>query len=462
MNIFPLCLNLKVLQDLNLDTLNTTMLKRTLLIFLFLSLFNLNVILPQNNPSDIKQALEYFSEAKALSELDSGKLWGIKLYGPMLFVNPETRFIIANEPDNDNYLEMKGDAYCGTLPKEVNIANTSLEWKGKKWTMVMLPLPDNKLERTSLMMHELFHRIQSKLNLTQYSTPCNHLDQKDARILLRMEWQELILAFKTVKQEKLAHIKNTLTLNKSRISLYPGADTLESQMELNEGLAEYTGLKLTGQPVDTIINYEIQKINMADMIPSFVRSFAYVSGPLYCFLLDDSGIQWRNKITGKTKLTDLLRDAYSINLDDDSLKVVHDLKGYDKYSGIIKFENERELKHQEQITHLKDKFINKPVIIIPLQNMNIQFDPRNLVPIENLGTVYPNLRITDNWGILTVTNDALLSSDWQTIWISLPDNFTDQMKSGYIKSTDWVLELKKGWGLKPAERKGSYILTKID
>jgi hypothetical protein len=90
--------------------------------------------------------------------------------------------------------------------------------------------------------------------------------------------------------------------------------------------------------------------------------------------------------------------------------------------------------------------------------MNIQFDPQNLIPIENIGTVYPNLRITDNWGILTVTNEALLSSDWQSIWISLPDNYTNQTETGNIKSNDWVLELKKGWSPGCASsRQGSNI-----
>jgi hypothetical protein len=83
-------------------------LKRVLVICLFNSLFNSNFILPQNNLAEIKQALEYFREAKNLSELDNGNLWGIKLYGPMLFVIPETRFIIANESDNENYLKKKG------------------------------------------------------------------------------------------------------------------------------------------------------------------------------------------------------------------------------------------------------------------------------------------------------------------------------------------------------------------
>ena len=94
--------------------------------------------------------------------------------------------------------------------------------------------------------------------------------------------------------------------------------------------------------------------------------------------------------------------------------------------------------------------------------MNIQYDPGKMVPIENRGAVYPHLRITYHWGILTVTNEALLLSGWQSILISLPDDFTDQKVTGNIRTNDWILELKKGRSLKPAERKGSYILSKID
>jgi hypothetical protein len=440
----------------------TKMAKKILLIFLFPLLFNPNVVLSQDNSVEINQALEYFRETQSLSEKDNGSLWGIQLYGPMFFVNPETRFIIANEPDNENYLEKNGGVYCGILPNEVNIANTALDWKGKKWTMVLWPLPESKFERTGLIMHELFHRIQETINLPPYNPSCNHLDQKEGRILLRLEWQELVLALKTEKQERLTHIKNALILNKYRKELYSGADSLESQMEMNEGLAEYTGLKLSGEPENTIINSLTQKISMAEKIPSFVRSFAYISGPLYCFLLDDLAIQWRNKITKTTRLSELLSDAYSIKLNDNVIKEAQILLDENKDSEIVAFENEREIKRQEQLTYLKDKFLNKPVIIIPLQNMNVQFDPRNLVPLENIGTVYPTIRVSDNWGILTVINEALLSSDWKMILISLPDDFTNHMEIENIKSADWTLALNKGWKLKPAQRKGSYILSKID
>jgi hypothetical protein len=438
------------------------MAKKALLIFLFPLLFNANIVLSQDNSVEINQALEYFREAQSLSENDNGNLWGIQLYGPMFFVNPETRFIIANQSDNENYLEKNGEVYCGILPNEVNIANTALIWKGKKWTMVMWPLPENKFERTSLIMHELFHRIQETINLPPYNPSCNHLDQKEGRILLRLEWQELVLAFKTEKQERLTHIKNAMTLNKYRKELYPGADSLESQMELSEGLAEYTGLKLSGADEKTIMGFLAQKINTAETLPSFVRSFAYISGPLYCFLLDNSTKPWRTKIDKTTSLSALVSDAYSIHIGSHLKEEAQLLLTANKESAIVKYEDEREKQHQERLAALKDKFFNKAVIVILLQHMNVQFDPRNLVPLESVGTVYPTIRISDDWGILTVTHDALLAADWKSILISLPDSFTNNTGKRIVTSPDWTLELNEGWKLKPAQRKGSYILSKID
>jgi len=37
------------------------------------------------------------------------------------------------------------------------------------------------------------------------------------------------------------------------------------------------------------------------------------------------------------------------------------------------------------------------------------------MPIENKGTVYPNIRVTDKWGILSVDSGALMSINWDKI-----------------------------------------------
>jgi hypothetical protein len=429
------------------------------LLFLLLFLFNVN-ILSQVRQEELNQASEYFREAKTISDNDKGNIWGVTLYGPMLFVNSTTRFIIANEPDKDNFLKKNGDVYCGTLPIEMNISNTALNWKEKKWTMLIWPLPETKSERETLLMHELFHRIQDKINLPMHDPLCNHLDQKDGRILIRLEWRELISALHADKQKRAEYVRNALILNKYRKELYPGADSLETQLEKNEGLAEYTGLKLCGAALENIVEYLTQKVDKIEKVPSLIRSFAYISGPLYCFLLDGCDLPWRNSISGKKSLPDLLSDIYSNDLKNDIKEEAKKFLNSNMDSGIIKYEELREKQQVERIQNLRDKFTNKPVIVVPFQNMNMQFSPGNLIPLENIGTVYPNIRISDNWGILNVTNEGMISEDWKFILISVPEDFNGYSGKEEIKSKDWTLKLNKGWSIGTVGNKGNYILRK--
>ena len=51
-------------------------------------------------------------------------------------------------------------------------------------------------------------------------------------------------------------------------------------MEMHEGLAEYTGVKLSGSP--NLAQYVVDKdIEEATSKQTFVRSFAYATGPAY-------------------------------------------------------------------------------------------------------------------------------------------------------------------------------------
>ena len=46
---------------------------------------------------DLGAARQAFAQAAALSRADGGRLWGVPLYGPMLFADPVTRQAVANE-----------------------------------------------------------------------------------------------------------------------------------------------------------------------------------------------------------------------------------------------------------------------------------------------------------------------------------------------------------------------------
>jgi hypothetical protein len=78
----------------------------------------------QTPPSiDPAQARAYFAEDKAVSDHDAGQLWGVRPYGATFFVDPETRFTVANEPDRDGVLHADGDLFVGTLPQSVIVSN---------------------------------------------------------------------------------------------------------------------------------------------------------------------------------------------------------------------------------------------------------------------------------------------------------------------------------------------------
>ena len=90
-------------------------------------------------------ATAHFAEAETVSNADGGRHWGVPLYGPMLFVDETTRRVIANESSAG--LEADGGVFIGTLPEDVGIANTAATWNGKKWTMLMWPLPEDAHRR---------------------------------------------------------------------------------------------------------------------------------------------------------------------------------------------------------------------------------------------------------------------------------------------------------------------------
>lgn len=115
---------------------------------------------------DLSLARSSFDEAAAISEGDGGKLWGRPLSGPMLFVDPNSRMVVANEADKNRALKLEGDVFVGKWPQDMNVSNTAVDWSGKRWTMVMWPLPVSKKPRARLLAHEMWHRIQDEIGLS--------------------------------------------------------------------------------------------------------------------------------------------------------------------------------------------------------------------------------------------------------------------------------------------------------
>jgi hypothetical protein len=406
---------------------------------------------------DLTLAERYFQEARVLSERDHGELWGMSLDGPMLFVDPSTRRIVANEPDKESKLKRTGAVYVGHLPEAEAIGNRSITWGGVRWTMVMWPLPTDKTERAALMMHESWHRIQDKIGFPATSPSNKHLDTVEGRLWLQLEWRALAVGLRHEGAERNRALEDALVFRNERRRLFKEAADQEQSLEMREGLAEYTGFRLCGLAGQALRDFTAQALEKRpSSMSTFVRSFAYLSGPAYGILLDSSGVPWRRSLKPTNDLGILLASAFDLHLPA-SLPEQAEAR-MKRYQGeaLRLVETDREKDRQKRIAEYRARLVDGPVLVIPLQKMQFSFDPTNLQPLEGLGTVYPNLRISDLWGILTVRRGALMNSDFSKIQVTAPDKAGQRPVTG----DGWRMELKEGWDITPGRRHGDYLVVR--
>jgi len=407
-------------------------------------------------PIDHKAAFEYFIQAKAASDVDGGRLWGTLLYGPMMFVDPQSRDVVANRPDAEGKLAQQGDVWTGKLSAGETMANTAKLWAGTEWTMILWPgRGGDKISRTRLMMHELYHRIQDDLKLPAANPSNGHLDTRDGRVWLLLEWRALAAALKAEIEQQKSAIEDAILFRSHRRSLFPSAGAEENALEINEGLAEYTGVKLCGQ---TDINQRSHAARLCEghsrMHPSLTRSFAYTSGPAYGLLLDAYAPNWRKSLKADSDLGAML--AAACGAKSPGAATAQDRAN--QYDGpkIMADEDLRLATRSKLLADYKSRFVEGPTLTIPLSgNVNYSYDPNTVQAVEGLGLVYPILSVTDDWGTLEVTNGAVMVREKETpvrLIVRAPTVFKDQT----LESDDWKLTVKPGWKLNPGERPGDF------
>jgi hypothetical protein len=407
-------------------------------------------------PNDAARAV--FAEAAALCGADDGKLWGVTLCGPIMLVDPATHAFAANRNDAQGTLTDAGGMFIGTLPRDQNVANTAFEWGGVRWTQLQWPLPDDADVRHALLMHESFHRVQPQLRLPAPREADNaHLDTLDGRYLLQLEWRALAQALAaTTERAARAAAEDALRFRNERRELYPGAAEAETALELNEGLAQYTGVMLGNATPEARITAALHDLQLHVADPSFVRSFAYANGPAYGLLLDRFAAGWQQRIAPGDELGVLLLAALRIRGAADSPAQLG--KRAARYGGdeLLKSEITRDARRREVAKRNGARFVEGPVLVLTSQHMNIQFDPRSLEPLEGAGTVYPTMRVTDDWGVLEVKEGALLKPDRSAVIVPAPPG----ARTGTVEGAGFALTLNAGWRLVPGARAGDWTVAR--
>jgi len=373
-----------------------------------------------------------------------------------MFVDPGSRYIVANQADMNGVLKAEDGVFTGFLPMNLNVSNTAFEWSGIRWTQMVWPLPAEERHRKTLIAHELFHRIQGQLHLPILQGGENaHLDTLNGRYTLQLELRALARALRAqTDKERRKAATDAVLFRAERYRLFPEGVAQEHALEWNEGLAEYTGVLIGNPTPKQRIDETLGDITRLGEASTFVRSFPYATGPAYGLLLDRYAPGWHRSLKIGDGYDTLLENALNYHLPANLHQAVERQATLYDGAALHAAEQERDTRRQQMMALYRAKFIDGPILILPFRKMQVQFNPSNLQPLENAGTVYPTMRITDEWGILEVTNGALMKPDWSAVIVVAPAAITGSS----LKGDGWTLELKPGWKIVPGARQGDFIL----
>lgn len=379
---------------------------------------------------------------------DNARLWGESLCGPLIVVDPKSRRVWANEADAAGVLAADGVGFIGELPQSATVANTSVEWAGKRWIMLVAPLPDDDARLRVLAAHEAFHRIQDKIGLPPRSPSPAHLETEEGRRLLRLELRALRAAMESAGRTRLAHARRALDFRAARHAAFPGAATEETALDRNEGLAEYTGVKL-GAGADAAA-YTARSLAHFDGLSAFARTFSYATGPAYGLLLDAAQPDWRTRLAQGAAPADLLAQAIGFEPSRTLSRAERIYGGW----AVAEEERVRAEAHAARVARLTAAFQTEPRLIIPLQSMRMEFNPTRVTPIEGLGTIYGGLTVRDVWGELRAAGDALINSTFSATVVAAPN-------AEGAAGADWSLSLNPGFEVSPPDETGARRVRRV-
>lgn len=384
--------------------------------------------------------------------------WTTPLCGPLVLVDPESRRAVANRSDPARRFRRVGSVFAGTLEASDPLANTAVDWQGERWAMVMLPVPVDPFNRLRLLGHESFHRIQPAVGVP-LTTPLNaHLDERDARLWLRLELRALARAVTApAESDARAALADALVFRANRNRLYPGTDTLETQLEIGEGTAEYAGIRFAmdalGRPAATVLEWSRARF---ERTPTFTRSLGYGTGPALGLALDRFAPGWRTRVRGVRSLTAALATSITWPPPADVATTAFTRAAAYGIGELAVEEDARAADRATRLANYRARLVDGPVVMFRQRRLGGAFDPNTIVPLGGAGTVYPRRTFAAEWGTLRVDEGgALVSPDAGQLRVSaFPE---PQPREGRtVAGPGWHLELAEGWTLERGARTGDW------
>jgi hypothetical protein len=404
-----------------------------------------------------EKAIKYFKKVEDACNRDNGRLWGKNLYGPVIFVDRITRRVVSNFPDNEGLLKEKDGIYSGIYPKEMIINNGAVTFGGKLFGMAPLPVEEDEYRIVNRAIHGLFHRYQEMVGYTSSGYMTINMDEKNARLWIKLEWKALRKALNSQGEEQELAIRDALIFRGANHEFYQKYVNDEIKFENYEGLATFTYTLLATNTPEDFDRRMMENLDRIYAMQSYSRSYGSVHGALYATLLYWKGFNFTTIISENIDLGELVRKEYNIQLP----AVCRDVAGslalnYDLET-IRTEEAKRESDIGERIHRMTSTFTEKPVVFLELESPYFDFEPEDIHAMDTLGTLYSKLRVSDNWGKLTVEEGGcLVSNNFKFLRITAKGFRTDRNR---FEGEGWVLLLNNDWELVPVNQ--NYFVRKL-
>jgi hypothetical protein len=406
-----------------------------------------------------EKASQYFRQVEAICNEDNGKLWGQNLYGPLMYVDRTTRKIVSNQPDDKGLLKLRDGIYTGSYPKELIINNSAITYGGTLFGMAPLPNEEDEYRIISRGLHCLFHRLQYTSGYPESVYNIPNLEERKARIWLKLEWRALRKAIESEGESRQVAIRDALIFREANHELYQQYVTDEIRFENYEGLATFTSIKLASKSYEEFIKRLMENLDRIYSYLSYSRSYGSIHGALYATLLDLKGFNFQEIISENKDLGNIVRNLYDIKLPEVYRDVAGSLSIEYEIDKIYEEENLREKMIQEYINKQISTFIEKPVVYIELESPYFDFEPEDIQPLGSEGTLYKQIRISDNWGKLTVDKKAegcLISNNYK--FLRVPAKGYNKNKN-HFTGDGWDLILNSGWEIVSVDE--NYFIRKL-
>ena len=234
-----------------------------------------------------QKASQYFIKIEEICNSDSGRLWGKNLYGPIMFVERTTRNVVANKQDMEGLLKPKEGVYTGLYPKELIVNYAPVKLGGTSYALTPMPVEDDEYRIKTRAFRSLFHLFQESQKILPSVFNIKIMDEKEARLWIKLEWKALRKAINSQGDERLLAIRDALIFRGSNRELYQKYADDENRFETYEGLATFTYTLLCSESHEEFKKRLLENLDRSYSMQSYSRSYGFIHGALYASLLYD-------------------------------------------------------------------------------------------------------------------------------------------------------------------------------